>query len=74
MPGLYVRLDNARPITGWGERDIPDNEPRRNSVRFRTCRNYQFAWWLRTERSAPEAPPEYVSPKRPDDGEQMSII
>ena len=74
VPGLYVHLDNARPITGWGERNIPESEPRRKSVRFRTCRNYQFAWWLRTERNAPDAPPEYVPPKRPGEGEQLSLV
>ncbi|GAA3304706.1 hypothetical protein GCM10020295_56520 [Streptomyces cinereospinus] len=58
VPGLHVQLTNARPITGWGEHDIPDSEPRRKSVRFRTCRNYQFAWWLRVQRNAPDAPPE----------------
>ncbi|MXM62108.1 hypothetical protein GR925_01240 [Streptomyces sp. HUCO-GS316] len=72
--GLHVRLDNARPITGWGEHSIPASEPRRNSYRFRTCRNYQFAWWLRQHRHAPEAPPEYTSPQRPGQGEQMSLM
>jgi len=74
VPGLHVHLDNARPLTGWGEHNIPGNEPRRKSVRFRTCRNYQFAWWLRTERNAPDAPPEYVPPKWTGDGEQMSLM
>jgi hypothetical protein len=74
VPGLHVRLHNARPITGWGEHSIPEQEPRRNSYRFRTCRNYQFAWWLRTERNAPDAPPEYTPPRRPGEGEQMSLL
>ncbi|MFE2034306.1 hypothetical protein ACFXKS_03100 [Streptomyces scopuliridis] len=74
VPGLYVQLDNARPITGWGEHNIPADEQRRNSVRFRTCRNYQFAWWLRQMRDAPDAPPEFVPPKKPGEGEQMSLI
>ncbi|WP_438470959.1 hypothetical protein [Streptomyces asiaticus] len=74
VPGLYVHLDNARPITGWGEHTIPASEPRRNSYRFRTCRNYQFAWWLRTERNAPDAPPESVLPKSAGEGEQMSLL
>lgn len=30
--------------------------------------------WLRTERNAPDTPPEYVPPKRPGEGEQMSLI
>jgi hypothetical protein len=74
VPGLHVHLNNARPIVGWGEHNIPLNEQRRNSVRFRTCRNYQFAWWLRIERNAPDAPPEYAPPKRPGEGEQMSLV
>ncbi|MFD8209652.1 hypothetical protein ACFV2S_25050 [Streptomyces sp. NPDC059695] len=74
VPGLQVRLENARPITGWGERDIPATEPRRNSVRFRTCRNYQFAWWLRAHRNAPDAPPEFIPPKKPGEGEQMALM
>lgn len=74
VPGLIVRLDNARPITGWGEHNIPPTEPRRHSVRFRTCRNYQFAWWLRTHRKAPDAPPEHVPHARPGEGEQMSLM
>ncbi|MDF9812990.1 hypothetical protein M2266_002221 [Streptomyces sp. SPB162] len=73
-PGLIVRLDNARPITGWSEHDIPLTEPRRHSARFRTCRNYQFAWWLRTQRDAPDAPPEYAPPNKPGKGEQLSLI
>ncbi|MFJ4684736.1 hypothetical protein [Streptomyces sp. NPDC088789] len=74
VPGLHVQLSNARPITGWGEHDIPADEPRRKSVRYRTCRNYQFAWWLRTHRYAPDAPPEFAPPKRPGEGEQMSLM
>ncbi|MEU6934327.1 hypothetical protein AB0A05_34860 [Streptomyces sp. NPDC046374] len=74
VPGLHVQLENARPITGWGEHDIPATEPRRNSQRFRTCRNYQFAWWLRANRDAPDAPPEFVPPKKPGEGEQMSLL
>ncbi len=74
VPGLYVYLNNARPITGWGEHNIPADEPLRKSVRYRTCRNYQFAWWLRTQRNAPDAPPEYVPPRRPGEGEQMSFL
>ncbi|MFF0089324.1 hypothetical protein ACFYSF_05085 [Streptomyces canus] len=74
VPGLIVRLDNARPITGWGEHNIPPTEPRRNSVRYRTCRNYQFAWWLRAHRNAPDAPSEFIPPRRPGEGEQMSLM
>lgn len=73
----------ARPLRPPGQRSPhhrmgraqhPPTEPRRNSARFRTCRNYQFAWWLRTQRNAPDAPPEYVPPKRPEEGEQMSLM
>ncbi|MFI5792366.1 hypothetical protein [Streptomyces sp. NPDC051677] len=74
VPGLYVRLDNARPITEWGEHSIPESEPRRNSYRFRTCRNYQFAWWLHVERNAPKVAAEYVQPKESAVGEQASLM
>ncbi|MGW2877044.1 hypothetical protein ACWDBP_12275 [Streptomyces sp. NPDC001233] len=55
--GLGVRLTNARPITGWGEHSVPHDAPKRSSRLHRTCRNWQFAWWLRTNRSIPDAPP-----------------
>ncbi|MFI1100281.1 hypothetical protein [Streptomyces melanogenes] len=74
VPGLHVQLDNARPITGWGEHSIPDTEPRKQSRLFRTCRNYQFAWWLRENHDAPDAPPEYIPPRRPGAGEQMTLM
>lgn len=74
VPGLLVSLENARPITGWGEHSIPADAPLRHSTRYRTCRNYQFAWWLRHNRAAPDAPPEYVPPRRPEEGEQMSLM
>ncbi|MFE3196782.1 hypothetical protein [Embleya sp. NPDC059237] len=57
VPGLTVSLTGARPITGWGEHDIPSDDPHRKSWLHRTCRNYQFAWWLRRNRNAPDAPP-----------------
>ncbi|MER6543141.1 hypothetical protein [Streptomyces sp. NPDC001250] len=53
--GLGVRLTNARPIMGWGEHSIPGDAPMRSSRLHRTCRNWQFAWWLRTHREIPEA-------------------
>ncbi|MFI1400728.1 hypothetical protein [Streptomyces sp. NPDC020681] len=74
VPGAGVDVLCHGHVTGWGGHNIPLNDPRRNSVRFRACRNYQFAWWLRTERNAPDAPPEYVPPKRPGEGEQMSLV
>lgn len=55
--GLGVRLTNAHPISGWGEHSIPHNAPRRTSRLYRTCRNWQFAWWLRSHRDIPDAPP-----------------
>ncbi|MFH9426215.1 hypothetical protein [Streptomyces sp. NPDC017529] len=55
--GLHVRLTNAVPVTGWGEHSIPLDAPRRLSYRYRTCRNWQFAWWLRAHRDVPDAPP-----------------
>lgn len=69
-----MRLLNARPISGWDEYDIPQRESLRQSRRYRTCRNYQFAWWLRSQRDAPDAPPEYVPPRRAGEGEQMSLL
>ncbi|MEV0438440.1 hypothetical protein AB0I84_11070 [Streptomyces spectabilis] len=74
VPGLFVRLNNARPIIGWGEHSIPPEEPLRRSIRYRTCRNWQFAWWLRIHRNAPDAPLESEVPKRKGEGEQMSLI
>jgi hypothetical protein len=53
--GLGVRLTNARPILGWGEHSIPHDAPRRNSRLYRTCRNWQFAWWLHVNRNVPDA-------------------
>lgn len=74
MPGLFVHLENTRPITGWGEHNIPPTGPRRNSAPFRACRNYQLAWWLRTQRGAPDAPPGSKTPKRPGLAEQMPLM
>ncbi|WP_158812859.1 hypothetical protein [Streptomyces rimosus] len=54
--GLRVRLSDAAPITGWGEHSIPQDAPRRSSYRYRTCRNWQFAWWLHTHRDVPDTP------------------
>lgn len=56
MPGLGVRLKNARPLTGWGEHSIPASEPLRQARLFRTCRNWQFGWWLKQNRNVPAAP------------------
>ncbi|MGW0631136.1 hypothetical protein [Streptomyces sp. NPDC002758] len=70
-----MTLENARPITGWGEHSIPADAARRNQWKFRTCRNWQFAWWLRTNRNAPDAPPRRRRP--PDDPnapQQLSFL
>ena len=64
VPGLEVELTNARPILGWGEHDIPATEPLRQSRIYRTCRNWQFAWWLRQNGDAPDAPPRSQSQPR----------
>ncbi|WP_327356408.1 hypothetical protein [Streptomyces sp. NBC_01304] len=57
VPGLGVKLQNARPILGWGEQSIPPDAPQRNSKLYRTCRNWQFGWWLRLNRAVPKSPP-----------------
>ena len=55
--GLGVRLTNAHPILGWGEHTIPLDAPMRQSKLHRTCRNWQFGWWLRLNRDVPDSPP-----------------
>lgn len=57
VQGFGVQLVNARPILGWGEHSIPVDAGKRNSRLYRTCRNWQFAWWLRLNRDVPDAPP-----------------
>lgn len=46
-----------RPITGWGEHSIPADAEMRQARLYRTCRNWQFGWWLRQRRNFPDAPP-----------------
>ncbi|MFF4605181.1 hypothetical protein ACFY12_20915 [Streptomyces sp. NPDC001339] len=70
--GLGVRLTNARPITGWGEHSIPSKEPLRHSRLHRTCRNWQFGWWLRNNRNVPDAPP-LMSTENLDEGGQLPL-
>ncbi|MEU5429769.1 hypothetical protein AB0H73_29835 [Streptomyces olivoreticuli] len=72
--GLGVRLTNARPIFGWGEHSIPPDAPQRRSTRYRTCRNWQFAHWLRVNRGAPLAPPLPARPAAQGGGEQLAIM
>ncbi|MFB7571807.1 MULTISPECIES: hypothetical protein [unclassified Streptomyces] len=72
--GLQVTLENARPITGWGEQSIPATAPKRGIWRYRTCRNWQFAWWLRTNREAPDAPPStWQPPEDPNAPQQLTF-
>lgn len=74
VQGLQVTLENARPITGWGEHAIPAWARHRGSWRYRTCRNWQFAWWLRTNRSAPDAPPTtWQAPEDPNAPQQLTF-
>lgn len=65
VPGVHVELDGARPILGWGEHTIPRDVHLRQSRLYRTCRNWQFAWWLRLNRDAPYAPPPPPEPPAP---------
>jgi hypothetical protein len=65
VPGLHAELWNARPIFGWGEHTIPADEPLRRSSRHRTCRNWQFAWWLHLNRGAPNLPTPPAQPSPP---------
>lgn len=75
VPGLHVTLDNARPLFGWGEQSIPANAPKRHQYLHRTCRNWQFAWWLRTNRAAPDAPPPgQLPPPDPDAPQQLTFM
>ncbi|MGI5139357.1 MULTISPECIES: hypothetical protein [unclassified Streptomyces] len=41
----------------------------------RTCRNWQFAWWLRANRNAPDAPsPAQLPPPDPDAPKQLTFL
>ncbi|MEU6318172.1 hypothetical protein [Streptomyces sp. NPDC047009] len=72
--GLTVTLENARPITGWDEHSIPVDAPRRGQWKYRTCRNWQFAWWLRTHRNVPDAPPPtWRPPEDPNAPQQLTF-
>ncbi|MGI5526779.1 hypothetical protein ACQEVX_04920 [Streptomyces syringium] len=72
--GLGVRLTNARPIFGWGEHSVPLDAELRRSSRYRTCRNWQFAHWLRANRGAPLAPPLPTRPPAQGGDEQLAIM
>ncbi|MGD3109432.1 hypothetical protein [Streptomyces sp. YGL11-2] len=69
--GLRVNLTDAHPIFGWGEHSIPAKEPLRRSRLHRTCRNWQFGWWLRDNRDVPDAPP--LTAGKPDEGGQLQF-
>ncbi|MCY0929461.1 hypothetical protein OTB20_25325 [Streptomyces sp. H27-H1] len=73
VPGLGVRLTNARPITGWGEHSIPAKAPMRQARLYRTCRNWQFGWWLRQHREAPDAPEKPHRQESGGDSEQLTF-
>ncbi|KIZ15368.1 hypothetical protein SNA_27840 [Streptomyces natalensis ATCC 27448] len=53
VPGLKVKLTHTWPIFGWDEHSIPAETPLRRSRFHRTCRNWQFGWWLRMNRMSP---------------------
>ncbi|MFF0741548.1 hypothetical protein ACFYVL_14225 [Streptomyces sp. NPDC004111] len=73
VPGLKVKLTNARPITGWGEQSIPLDAPLRSGRRYRTCRNWQFAWWLKMHRRIPDAAPRPAAAPPESRGEQLTF-
>lgn len=72
--GLHVCLTNARLIADWGEHSIPLDAPKRNSLRYRTCRNWQFAWWLRINRNVPDAPPPSPTPTENEGGPEQLML
>lgn len=73
VDGLGVRFHNATPITGWGEHSIPQDALKRNSRLYRTCRNWQFAWWLRTHRTVRPAQPPSMDDHRHQTPEQLTL-
>ncbi|MGW6314336.1 hypothetical protein [Streptomyces sp. NPDC055099] len=73
VPGLGVHLANARPILNWGEHTVPLDAPLRQSKRHRTCRNWQFGWWLRHNRDVPDTEPAFTQ-LSDDRMEQLPLI
>ncbi|WP_157855969.1 hypothetical protein [Streptomyces aureocirculatus] len=73
VDGLGVRLHNATPITGWGEHSIPQDAPNRNSRLYRTCRNWQFAWWLRAHYNVRDTQPLDLDARRHPTSEQLTL-
>lgn len=53
VPGLLVKLENCLPIEGWGPDSVPEGAEFSQDRQYATCRNWQFAWWLRQNRDAP---------------------
>jgi hypothetical protein len=41
--GLYVELQDAAPVFGWGPQSIDESHPQAQTYLFKTCRNWQFA-------------------------------
>jgi hypothetical protein len=52
---------------------IPRDVHLRQSRLYRTCRNWQFAWWLPLNKDAPDAPPMLPDPLSGDPN-QLSLI
>ena len=73
VPGLQVSMIGARPITGWGPHNIPAADPHRTLRRYSSCRNWQFAWWLRQNRNAPTAAPPPPPTYEADSG-QLTLL
>lgn len=48
VPELRVTVYDARPILGWGGHSVPASAPHAEDPAYSTCRNWQFAWHLRT--------------------------
>ncbi|WP_406260191.1 hypothetical protein OIA45_19220 [Streptomyces chartreusis] len=71
--GLGVRLTNARPILSWGEHTVPLDAPMRRSKLHRTCRNWQFGWWLRLNRDVPDSPPLSAGDADANGPEQLTL-
>jgi hypothetical protein len=77
VPGLVVTLQNALPIPGWGPDSIPAEAPHAGEYFYRTCRNWQFAWYLHRQIGAEnrENPAKYRHTRRyrPQPGVQAAF-
>ncbi|MDY0816553.1 hypothetical protein [Kitasatospora purpeofusca] len=47
VQGLTVHLDGVKPIHFTATDNVPDDDPHANDPAYRTCRNWQFAHYLR---------------------------